>query len=51
LSLWFRGDVVSFGEASSGTFAMSAAGADIWGGGDEFRYAYKQLNGDGTIVA
>ncbi len=51
LSLWFRGDVVSFGEASSGTFTMSAAGADIWGAGDEFRYAYKQLNGDGTIVA
>ncbi len=51
LSLWFRGDVVSFGEASSGTFALSAAGADIWGAGDEFRYAYKQLDGDGAIVA
>jgi parallel beta-helix repeat protein len=51
LSLWFRGDVVSFGETSSGTFAMSAAGADIWGTRDEFRYAYKQLNGDGAIVA
>jgi hypothetical protein len=51
LSLWFRGDVVSFGQASSGTFTMSAAGADIWGAGDEFRYAYKQLNGDGAIVA
>ncbi len=51
LSLWFRGDIVSFGETSSGTFTMSAAGADIWGAGDEFRYAYKELNGDGAIVA
>ncbi len=51
LSLWFRGDVVSFGETSSGTFVLSAAGADIWGARDEFRYACKQLDGDGAIVA
>jgi parallel beta-helix repeat protein len=51
LSLWFRGDIVSFGETSSGTFTMSAAGADIWYAGDEFRYAYKQLDGDGAMVA
>ncbi len=51
LSLWFQGDFASFGETSPGTLTMSAAGADIWGGGDEFRYAYKRLDGDGTIVA
>jgi len=51
LSLWFQGDVVSFGETAPGTFAMSAAGVDIWGASDEFRYAYKRLDGDGAIVA
>ncbi len=51
LSLWSRGDVVSFGETSSGTFVLSAAGADIWGARDEFRYAFKPLDGDGAIVA
>jgi len=30
---------------------MSASGADIWNASDEFRYAYKQLSGDGEIVA
>jgi hypothetical protein len=30
---------------------MSADGADIWDTADQFRYAYKQLSGDGQIVA
>jgi len=30
---------------------MSAQGVDIWDTSDEFRYAYKPLNGDGQIVA
>jgi Concanavalin A-like lectin/glucanases superfamily len=51
LSLWFRGDPASFAELSPGTFAMNAAGADIWSNVDEFRYVYKQLTGDGVIVA
>lgn len=51
LSLWYRGDVVSFDETTPGTFTMSAAGADIWGAGDEFRYAYQRLDEDGAIVA
>jgi parallel beta-helix repeat protein len=51
LSLWIQGDIVSFDETAPGTFTMSAAGADIWGiAGDEFRYAYQQLDGDGSIV-
>ncbi len=51
LSLWLQGDIVSFGETSPGTFAMSATGADIWRDGDQFRYAYRRLDGDGVIVA
>jgi len=50
LSLWFKGDGVSFAEASPGTFVLSAAGADTWGARDEFRYAYKRLDGDGAIA-
>jgi hypothetical protein len=51
LSLWLRGDVVSFVETAPGAITMSAAGTDIWANSDEFRYAYKPLNGDGAIVA
>ncbi|MFQ6034677.1 MAG: carbohydrate binding domain-containing protein [Sedimentisphaerales bacterium] len=51
LNLWFRGNPVAFQESPAGTFTMSADGADIWGTADEFRYAYKQLNGDGQIIA
>ena len=27
------------------------AGADIWNNADEFRYAYKTLDGDGSMIA
>ena len=51
LTLWFRGNPVAFQESPAGTFTMGAGGVDIWGTADEFRYAYKQLSGDGEIVA
>jgi hypothetical protein len=58
LSLWFRGypaSVGSFVEAPAGTFTMTASGADIWAvngvEADEFHYAYKMLNGAGSITA
>ncbi len=51
LSLWFRGNPAGFLEDPAGTFTMSAAGADIWNTSDEFRYAYKQLSGAGSITA
>ena len=51
LSLLFKGRPVGFVEGPSGTCTMSAAGHDIWDDADEFRYAYKQLSGDGSIVA
>jgi len=51
LTLWFRGNPVAFQESPPGTFTMSADGVDIWGTADEFRFAYKQLSGDGSIIA
>jgi hypothetical protein len=51
LSLWLKGDVVSFGETAPNKYTMTAAGTDIWNGTDEFRYAFKRLDGDGAIVA
>ena len=61
LSLWFRGypaSVGSFVEGPVGTYTMTASGADIWdltglgqGYHDEFHFAYKMLNGAGSITA
>jgi hypothetical protein len=61
LSLWFQGfpaSVGSFVESPPGTYTMTGSGADIWdigpGAGefhDEFHFAYKMLNGQGSIVA
>jgi hypothetical protein len=58
LSLWFRGlpgSVGSFVEGPASTFTMTASGADIWAvngvEADEFHFAYKMLNGTGSIVA
>ena len=51
LSLWFRGNPPGFVEGPVGTYTMAAAGSDIWYEADEFRYAYKQLSGAGTIEA
>jgi hypothetical protein len=54
LSLWFRGypaSVGSFVEAPAGTFTMTGSGADIWGQSDQFHYAFRTLNGAGSISA
>jgi len=58
LSLWFRGymeAVGSFAEGPTGTYTMTASGADIWAvngvEADEFHFAYKMLTGAGSIVA
>jgi hypothetical protein len=50
LVVYFRGQPPGFLE-SAGTITLSAAGVDIWGTADEFRYAFKRLTGDGSIVA
>ena len=54
LSLWFRGNqpyVGSFAEAPAGTYTMTGAGADIWGGADEFHFAFKEVSGAVKIIA
>ncbi len=50
LTLYFRGNPTAFAE-SAGTITMSGGGTDIWNAADQFRFAFKQLNGDGTIIA
>jgi hypothetical protein len=51
LSLYFRGQAAGFVDNGNGTFSMSSSGTDIWNNGDQFRFAYKSLSGDGSIVA
>ncbi len=54
LSLWFHGAPASTGsfvEAPAGTYTMTAEGADIWGSVDQFHYAFKMLNGSGSMEA
>jgi len=54
LTLWFRGYppyVGSFVEAPPGTYTMTGSGADIWGGSDQFHFAYKELSGAAAIIA
>jgi len=50
LVVHFRGQPAAFLELA-GTITLSAAGTDIWGTADEFRYAFKRLVGDGSILA
>ncbi|HUK35377.1 MAG TPA: phospholipase D-like domain-containing protein, partial [Vicinamibacterales bacterium] len=55
-SPWLSQDVGATGVAGSstynaGTFAITGAGADIWGSADAFQFAYQMLSGDGQIIA
>ena len=36
---------------SNGTYTLDGAGTDIWGTSDQFRFTYKAMTGDITIVA
>ncbi len=51
LTLWFRGNPIDFLQLADGAIQMSGGGADIWDTSDQFRFAYRQLKGDGSIVA
>jgi hypothetical protein len=51
LALFFRGHPVGFLEPALGSVTMSGGGADIWNAADEFRFAFKPLNGNGTLIA
>jgi hypothetical protein len=46
----FRGNAVTFQETDDGYIAMSGEGADIWTNDDQFRYAYKTLTGNGSMI-
>jgi hypothetical protein len=53
LYLCFRGypgDLGGFTEAPAGTYTMTGAGSDIWDTADEFHYAWKMLDGEGSIT-
>ncbi len=51
LILWYRGYPVAFAENADGSITMSGSGHDIYDAADDFRFAYKPLSGDGSIVA
>ena len=53
---WASQDIGSPKVAGSATYASSkftvaGAGTDIWYAADQFRFAYRQLSGDGVVVA
>ena len=50
LALWYMGYPVGFVDRGGNTFSVSSAGSDIWNNADEFRFVYKQLNGNGSIT-
>jgi hypothetical protein len=53
---WVSQDVGATGRTGSasltgGEFALSGAGADIWGAADAFHFVFQPISGNGTIVA
>jgi hypothetical protein len=50
LRLHVRGDAPGFLDGGD-TLTVGAAGADIWGTVDDFRFVHKKLSGDGSITA
>jgi len=50
LAIYFRGNAPAFIETAQG-IVMSAIGTDIWDTADQFRFAYKSLSGNGSIIA
>lgn len=51
LSLQVRGDAPALLENADGSMTVGAAGEDIWGVADDFRFVYKSLSGNGSITA
>ncbi|MEN6334449.1 MAG: hypothetical protein ABFE01_09325, partial [Phycisphaerales bacterium] len=54
LCVWTRGYPAVASTAvteTGGKMTLTGSGADIWGNSDDFTYAYKTLNGDGTMIA
>ena len=50
LTLWFRGNAVSFIETGPDSMTMSSTSGDVWTTIDHMRLVYKQLTGDGSII-
>ncbi|MCX5646800.1 MAG: hypothetical protein NTZ17_19300 [Phycisphaerae bacterium] len=50
LRLYLRGTAGNFTETAQGEMIMSAIGTDIWDTADQFRYAYENLSGNGSMV-
>jgi regulation of enolase protein 1 (concanavalin A-like superfamily) len=50
LNLWVYGQPVAFVDKGNGAFTVGASGHDIWDAADDFRFVYKQLSGDGSIL-
>ncbi|HNS19311.1 MAG TPA: discoidin domain-containing protein [Sedimentisphaerales bacterium] len=46
-----RGDAPGFAEMGDGSIVMGGIGSDIWNASDQFHFAFKQLSGNGTIIA
>lgn len=38
-------------DPNTGTFTITGNGNDIWGNSDNFHYVYRQLTGDGEVIA
>jgi hypothetical protein len=51
LTLCFRGNPVGFLELASDHILMNGVGTDIYSTADQGRFVYKQLTGDGSIIA
>jgi hypothetical protein len=51
LRLFISGLAPAFAENADGAILMNGIGTDIWDTGDQFRFAYKSLSGDGSMVA
>jgi hypothetical protein len=51
LSLYCRGVAAGFAKIAEDNIVMNGTGSDIWGTTDQFRFVYKQLTGDGSIIA
>jgi len=50
LALFVRGIAPAFFETPTGEIIMNAVGTDIWDPTDQFRFAYKNLSGNGSII-
>jgi hypothetical protein len=51
LSLWFRGQPTGFLALAADHVLMSGTGIDIFNAADQGRFVYKQLSGNGSIIA